>query len=206
MMDSGGGWTLVMKINGSSTSSSFYYSSLLWTNTTTLNPTSTDLSATEAKFASYSTVPFTGVLGMMTGTGGTNVLPIPLASNASLENLVATTAANTVFTNLGRAAWDNLASPAAAPQANCNMDGLNVIPFSTPCTGPYLNNTASIRIGILMNQEADCCSPDSYVGFGGSYGYSTCEGNIPAAGALGGLVACYAGGPNIYDMGYLFVR
>lgn len=64
---------------------------------------------------------------------------------------------------------------------------------------------ARVRIGLLVNDEDDCGTPDSYVGFGGegdngrnpvSYG--------PSAGSAGGDYC--SGGASVADFGYVFVR
>jgi hypothetical protein len=209
MTDDGGGWTLVAKMNGANSaqaSQNFTYASTYWTNTTLLNPTSTDLSQTEAKFQSFISVPFANILGMMTGATTTKMLVIPAGDKIGMQDLIANTATNTLLTKLGRTAWIDFTDPDSAPQANCNTDGINMVPFATPCVGSYLSNSARVRIGILMNQENDCCSPDSYVGFGGDYYYNTTAActNPPSAGSLGGT--CFGGGASVYDFGYLFVR
>ena len=151
-------------------------------------------------------MPFTSILGMMTGATATNTLVIPAADTTSLSHLIINTASNTLYTNLGRAAWLGFTNPASVVQANCNADGINLIPVTgAACVGAQLSNSARIRIGFLANQENDCCSPDSFVGFGGDYYYNPgCGGDAPSAGSLGG--SCYGGGASVYDFGYLFVR
>ena len=65
----GGGWTLAMKMDG--TSVTWSYNSPNWTtNGITLNPTSTDLTQSNAQFSSYSTVPLTvGILASFAAEG-----------------------------------------------------------------------------------------------------------------------------------------
>ncbi len=199
MADQGGGWTLIAKMNGANktTLQTWSYDQPIWTDATTLNPSSTDLSQTEAKFATYGDVPFTSVLMMMTGATGTNVQAAPtLADATSFQHLIASSAANTVTTSLGRQAWLNLTNPTSSPQANCNLEGVNM----TKGAG-----FARVRLGLLTNQENDCNSPDSYVGFGGE-NTDGCYGQPyfgPAAGSAGGG-GC--GGPDVTDFGYIFVR
>lgn len=59
-------------------------------------------------------------------------------------------------TSLGREAWKGLI-PGSSLQTYCNMEGFNIA----------TQNTA-IRIGIVGNNEDECKSPDSRLGFGGT--------------------------------------
>ena len=69
-------------------------------------------------------------------------------------------------TNLGRAKWFSLV-PNPALQKYCNKEGFNF--------GRY--KWQIIRLGILGNQEEDCYTPDSFVGFGSSFDESISCGN-----------------------------
>lgn len=62
-------------------------------------------------------------------------------------------------TNIGRDKWKSLLSESSL-QSNCNMEGFNVI--ST--TG--ISDAAITRIGIISNNENDCKSCNSRIGFG----------------------------------------
>lgn len=69
MTTNGGGWTLVMKVDGTKTT--FTYTAAYWTNTATLNPeTSLGMAKTEYKGMAYSTLPYTSIL-MQSDTSGT---------------------------------------------------------------------------------------------------------------------------------------
>lgn len=194
MTTDGGGWTLALKAGGASTV--FTYGSSYWTDNATLNETSTDLSQTEAKFASFSTVPFTEV-GLAIDTAGTvNAAKFPQA-NTSLQALFN---AGYVATTLGRTAWLNLV-PGSALQANCNEEGFNID------HGGY----ARARIGIIGNQENDCGSPDSFLGIGTSGGQ--CTGGDATVGNKTGCGPIFDVDGNqvgtdllIQSFGYLFVR
>ena len=61
-------------------------------------------------------------------------------------------------TSLSRGAWKFLIGPDASLQSNCNRQGFNVV------AGNSVN--AKARIGIIANQENDCITPDSRIGFG----------------------------------------
>jgi hypothetical protein len=186
MTSDGGGWTLILKARGND--SSFLYSSALWTNTTLVNPTSTDMSQNSAKFRGFFTQPFTQMrLGMV--DGATRFIVVS-ASGTSLRDILA---GGYRATGAGRNAWRSLvANPSLQP--NCNLEGFNVD------GGAYQR----VRIGILANQENDCATPDSRIGFGG-------ENNLCAAGgdnAVGNVASCAAdnGDRNSYLFGYIFVR
>ena len=197
MTDSGGGWTLVLKIDGTGNPAmpqTFSYEESIWTDSSTLNPSSTDMSRTEAKFLSFSTMPFTSMLGMMSGATATNQLVIPVGDPTSMQDLMASPV-NTVTTHLGRAAWVGLTNPTAMPQLNCNAEGINV----------WINSASNPRqrIGLVTNNETDCSSPDSNTGFGGQ-NYECGENFGPSAGSAGG--ACQMGGLDVLNFGYVFIR
>ena len=61
-------------------------------------------------------------------------------------------------TSLGRNTWKSLIGSRASLQRNCNKEGFNVV------SGHSSQSRA--RIGILGNNENDCNSCDSRVGFG----------------------------------------
>ena len=61
-------------------------------------------------------------------------------------------------TSLGRGTWKKLIGSQASLQHNCNREGFNVL------CGHKINSKA--RIGIVTNNENDCHSCDSRIGFG----------------------------------------
>ena len=61
-------------------------------------------------------------------------------------------------TFLGRDKWKTLIGSAASLQPNCNMEGYNNIGGDP--------HRSKARIGIIANQENECISPDSRIGFG----------------------------------------
>lgn len=156
MTEDGGGWTLAMKIDG--TKKTFVYESALWTNGATLNPLATALDTTEAKLATFTAVPFTKLrVGMQVGTTR-RFLVLDIVA-ASLEDLFKGTA---VTTTAGRAQWGKLvADPLVQPF--CSAEGINqdFIPVNS--------FSARARIGFLGNNENDCASPDSWIGFGAGF-------------------------------------
>jgi hypothetical protein len=211
MTDEAGGWTLVLKMGTVSSPGTFEYSAAYWTNSALLNPTSLDMTQTEAKFESYNTVPFTSILGMMQALASTstpNMLQIPFADSTSLNHLISSTATNTLTSTIASSTWTALTVPVATIQANCNMGGINIVPGAGTCIGP---DGVSIRIGFIANDQDDCCSPNSYVGFGGENdGDPDCTPVSLSAGSMEGVesedIACFGGTANIQDFGFIFVR
>ena len=95
-------------------------------------------------------------------------------------------------TSLGRTTWKTLIGSQASLQSNCNKEGFNAF-----CTAKRL----SIRIGILGNNENDCDSCDSRIGFGAD--------NYLGDNNTCGNVAIHVGDngdKNIRAMGYILVQ
>ena len=91
-------------------------------------------------------------------------------------------------TNISRNGWLNLIEDSTL-QPNCNKEGFNV----------FFDDAAKARLGILANNENDCNSPDSLLGFGIDWNY-WCQKPVSC-----GLVsrAC----KRINSMiGYIFIR
>ena len=61
-------------------------------------------------------------------------------------------------TSLGRNTWKTLIGSRASLQPNCNKEGFN--------TAGSAKDHSKARIGILGNNERDCASTDSRIGFG----------------------------------------
>ena len=94
--------------------------------------------------------------------------------------------------SLGRDTWSTLIGSEASLQPHCNMEGFNAL---------EKNGASKVRIGIIANQENDCNSCDSRIGFG-TGGYpddsNTC-GNEAKHGADDG-------DKHITAMGYILVQ
>lgn len=93
-------------------------------------------------------------------------------------------------TSIGRDAWKSLLGSDGSLQLNCNREGFNA---HTPFSG-----RPKARIGILGNEQNDCNSCDSRIGFGSGRDSNTC-GNVAAWGADNG-------NKNIKAMGYIYVQ
>ena len=61
-------------------------------------------------------------------------------------------------TSLGRNTWKTLIGSQASLQRNCNIEGFNVVGSS--------GRHSKARIGILGNEQNNCDSCDSRIGFG----------------------------------------
>ncbi|MBN2799239.1 MAG: hypothetical protein JXX28_08855, partial [Deltaproteobacteria bacterium] len=192
MSTEGGGWTLALKADG--TQPTFSYDAAYWTNTSLLNPTSADLSHTQAKLEPFLSMPFSEVMAGIAypiDTSGdlfltTLVLP---QGGSSLRSLFS---GGYVATTQGRAAWKGLMAGSSL-QPNCNKEGFNVY-----------HSYSRVRVGIYANQEGDCGSPDSRLGIGGQG--STC-GQLDGL-SVGNAAGCSPdlGDKNLYAWGALFLR
>ena len=61
-------------------------------------------------------------------------------------------------TSLGRNMWKTLIGVQASLQQNCNKEGFNAVGSA--------HRSSKARIGFLGNNENDCVTPDSIIGFG----------------------------------------
>ena len=194
MTTDGGGWTLVLKADGSK--ANFLYDNVIWTNNALLNAGMTALDRNEAKFSSWNTVPFTDVLVGLES-------PILNMGALTLKTQKVTTGAKTSMFALmspnvyvaptvavGKPAWKALITGSSL-QINCNREGFNV------------NGQARVRIGIQSNEQNDCGSPDSYLGLGGNgapcFGPERAVGNVAGCGGDNG-------DKSISAFGVVFVR
>jgi cysteine-rich repeat protein len=189
----GGGWTLVLKGDGSKTT--FLYSAALWTNNALLNAGMTALDRNEAKFSSWNTVPFTDVLVgfespiLNMGALTLKTQKITTGAKASMFAMMSPNVYVAPTVAVGRVAWKALITGSSL-QANCNQEGFNVLGRS--------------RIGIVSNQENDCNSPDSYIGIG-NIGVGC---NNVAETRVGNMASCTPdnGDKSLPAFGVVFVR
>jgi hypothetical protein len=206
MSTDGGGWTLVLKVDGRT--QTLGYDAPLWIDNATLNPTSTDVNArVNAKFAAFSNVAFTEVLiGMEQPIAASGPLTLrtlkitkPVASvGTSLRALLA--GANDQLVSATRANWLTLL-PSASLQPECNKGGFNVI-GSDPTR---INDHARMRIGFIANQETDCDTPDSRLGVGGA-GASCATTDDTTAGNVAGCMPSAGPNSDIPTFSVVFVR
>ncbi|KAL9953453.1 hypothetical protein ACROYT_G040875 [Oculina patagonica] len=184
----GGGWTLVMKIDG--TKPTFHYDSKLWSSKIDFNLPGgkTGFDSQETKLPTYWNTHFSKIcLGMRVGH---QIKFIVINKHAnSLYSLIAD--GNYRATSVGRSTWKTLLGSQASLQSNCNMEGFNV--------HPPLHVKA--RIGIVGNNENDCKTCNSRIGFGtgGAVDDTNTCGNEAVAGGDNGV-------KNIKAMGYILIQ
>ena len=96
-------------------------------------------------------------------------------------------------TSLGRSTWKTLIGSEASIQLNCNREGFNAVGTNVV--------RSKARIGFIANQENDCRSCDSRIGFGtgGTPDDSNTCGNEAAASADNGA-------RKIEAMGYILIQ
>ncbi|XP_020623534.1 uncharacterized skeletal organic matrix protein 5-like isoform X1 [Orbicella faveolata] len=151
----GGGWTMVMKIDGSK--QTFHYDADLWRNNNEFNLPGgeTGFDSQETKLPTYWDTPFSKIcLGMKVGQQTKFVVINKQAS--SLFSLIAD--GQHRATSLSREKWKSLIGSEGSLQAHCNTQGFNAVGTNS--------GMAKARIGIIGNQENDCNSCDSRIGFG----------------------------------------
>ena len=97
-------------------------------------------------------------------------------------------------TSLGRDTWKKLIGPQASLQLNCNKEG-----FNTQCSGSAYSKA---RIGIIGNNQNDCSSCNSRIGFGtaGKPGVDNSCGNEASS------ISSDNGKKEIRTMGYILVQ
>ncbi|XP_078351793.1 putative skeletal organic matrix protein 5 isoform X2 [Oculina patagonica] len=150
-----GGWTLAMKIDGNK--KTFHYDAQLWSDNNTYNLAGgkTGFDTNETKLPTYWNTSFSKIcLGMMIGQQ-INFVVINQQAN-SLYSLIAD--GQYRATSLGRNTWKTLIGSQASLQTSCNKEGFNAMASR--------RRHSKARIGILGNQENDCNSCDSRIGFG----------------------------------------
>ena len=137
--------------------STFHYNSAYWSNTESYNAAAweTGFDNQEAKLPTYWNTPFTKIcLGMKIGQ---QINFIVLSKQASsLYSLIAD--GQRRLTSLGRNSWISLMGSYAYLEANCNREGFNILSDDT--------TLGKARIGIIANNENDCATCDTRMGFG----------------------------------------
>ncbi|KAL9954480.1 hypothetical protein ACROYT_G042026 [Oculina patagonica] len=165
-----GGWTPVMKIDGNK--DTFHYNSWYWSNKNEYNLQGgeTGFDTQETKLPTYWNTSFSKICLGMKIDQQINFIVINKQAN-SLYSLIAD--GQYRATSLGRNTWKMLIGSQASLQTNCNKEG-----FNAACS------SAKARIGFLGNNEKDCNSCDSRIGFGtggAPDGSNTCGNEAVAA-------------------------
>ena len=135
----------------------FHYDATLWGNNETFNIDGgkTGFDSNETKLPTYWNTSFSKIcLGMMIDN---QAKFITISRNASsLYSVIADGQYRN--TSLGRNTWKSLIGSEASLQHNCNQEGFNTVGKEA--------SFSKARIGIIGNNEGNCGSPDSRIGFG----------------------------------------
>ena len=137
--------------------STFHYNSGYWSNETEYNLAGgeTGFDSQETKLPTYWNTSFSKICLGMKFEKKIKFIVIKKQAN-SLYSLIAD--GNYRATSLGRDTWKSLIGSQASLQFNCTREGFNAV-----CTSSLY---AKARIGILGNNENDCDTCDSRIGFG----------------------------------------
>ena len=169
----------------------FHYNSHFWSDRNGYNLAGgrTGFDFQETKLPTYWNTPFSKIcLGMKIGHQ-INFIVINKQAN-SLYSLIAD--GKYRATSLGRNTWKTLVGSQASLQLNCNKEGFNAVVLTT---------NSKTRIGIIGNEQNDCNSCDSRIGFvtGGYPDDSNTWGN-------GAKHSADNGDKHIKSMGYILVQ
>jgi len=192
MVFDGGGFTLVLKVDGKA--KTFRYDASIWKSEQPLNEAAADLDEQEAKLRSFTSVTFVDVLVGMLDGGTRRWLKVPFASTSMFAAMQgALWPVDDKRERVGRVGWESLLASGSL-QTNCNIEGLNVATAGG----------VSVRIGIVGNNEADCTSNDSWIGVGGSGTSCDARGTLVA----GDMAGCSAdnGDRQTRTFAYVLVR
>ena len=170
----------------SSSQTTFHFNSGYWSDKNEYNLLGgeTGFDSHETKLPTYWSTPFTKIcLGMKIGQQ-VNFILIDKVAN-SLYSLIADGQYRT--TSLSRNTWMTLIGSQAYLQSSCNREGFNAV--------SGLATLSKARIGIIGNNENDCHTCDSRIGFGtgGLHDDSNVCGNE-------------GGGNHVKAMGYILVQ
>ena len=135
----------------------FHYDAHFWTNKTEFNLTGgeTGFDSQETKLPTYWETPFSKICLGMKYDEQIRFIVVDKQAD-SLYSLIADDQYRA--TSLSREKWKSLIGPEASLQPHCNLQGFNAVGTNSLMS--------KARIGIVGNQENDCNSCDSRIGFG----------------------------------------
>ena len=171
----------------------FHYDSHLWSDRKVYNLAGgkTGFDKQETKLPSYWETHFSKICLGMKNDSTTNASFVVIRRSAnSLYALIADGRYRAL--SLGRNKWKSLIGPQASLQRNCNKEGFNVL---------SRRSHSKARIGIIANQENDCLTCDSRIGFG--------TGGLHDDSNTCGNEATYSpdnGNEHLKTMGYVLVQ
>ena len=170
----------------------FHYNSGYWSNKNEYNLPGgkTGFDSQETKLPSYWNTPFSKIcLGMKIGQQ-INFIVINKQAN-SLYSLIADGKYHS--TSLGRSTWKTLIGSNASLQLYCNKEGFNAVGAR--------KDMSKARIGLIGNEQNDCSSCDSRIGFG--------TGGYPNKNTCGNEASIWSpdnGVQHIKALGYILVQ
>ena len=137
--------------------STFHYDSQFWSNRTAYNLPGgkTGFDSQETKLPTYWNTSFSKICLGMKIDNQLRFIVINKQAN-SLYSLIAD--GQYRHTTLGPGTWKTLVGSQASLQPHCNREGFNAVGDNT--------YQSKARIGITANQQNDCSSCDSRIGFG----------------------------------------
>jgi hypothetical protein len=195
-MVAGEGWALALKIDGSL--STFNFDNTLWTDATTFNEdggTQGGLDAVELKSPLFSSYSFTQMRVGMRPLGQASTAINWITQNISSSSLLALLKQPQLL-DTTRAEWCSLVNDGCSLQQFCNKIAISFI--ST------LTNALSLRMGLIANNEADCGTPDSFVGFGGKWPAGSVQ--LSSGHVCGSSTTCDRGPISTPTFGYVLLR
>ncbi|XP_028415891.1 uncharacterized protein LOC114539456 [Dendronephthya gigantea] len=102
-------------------------------------------------------------------------------------------------TSAGKEAWKSLINGSAL-QENCNREGFNI---KVGSGSGYFSSYIHLRIGVMANNENDCVSCDTCIGFGTSAG---CHDEMRMT-TCGNMAICtYLNNKNTPAFGFILVQ
>ena len=181
----------------------FNYSSPYWTNKETyaVEDGLEGLNEKQAKLASYWNTPFNKICLGMKVNGATKWI----ASNYTTNSLHSVIEDGTFKrTTVGKETWKSLINSSSL-QKNCNQEGFNIV--TKIKFKHYAFAYTNVRIGLVANNQNDCESCNSCIGFGTSV--LGCDGDVRNT-SCGNIMTYYCANPeNNKDtaaFGYILVQ
>jgi hypothetical protein len=177
----------------------FRYSSHYWTNKETyaVEDGLEGLNEKQTKLASYWNTPFNKICLGMKVDGAIKWIALNYTTN-SLHSVIE----DGTFkeTTVGKEAWKSLIDGLSL-QEYCNVEGFNIQGVYTHKEWQWNMN---IRIGVVANNEKNCDSCDSCIGFGTSVG--GCENDVRST-TCGNMAVCHQlNNKNTAAFGYILVQ
>ncbi len=148
------------------------------------------LTEKESKLATYWNTPFKKICLGMSVNGSRKWMMLDYEAS-SLYSLIA--GGQYRGTSAGRATWLSLIAGSFL-QANCNYEGFNI---NLRPVGTHIQ--MDLRLGLVGNNEDDCETPDSWIGFGTEH--SNSNGNLAC-----GNRAFHTNPVDLPAFGYIFVQ